>query len=264
MKLSLVTILIPFLSVPSLALANPTGGVAPIENTVFERDFTTDDASLLVKRKGGGGGGRGGGGGGGGRGGTTGGGRGGTTGGGSSGGGGSGGSGGGGARPSPPRYNNVYAGGVSRPYNAGGRSPKGILPYVLPLAIAGGLLGGIWLGQVYAYSWNNPIRYRNPLTDEEEEIPVICLCDEERPCGCDENLDDEYVDLVVAEALANNTEVAAIEEVEGEMTLVINGTLPEGTEDSGEEEGAAMRINVGKKGVLAMAAVLGGMMAAML
>lgn len=251
MKPSFVTLIPLLLSVPQLAVANPAPGLAPIDNTIFERDFPTDDASLLVKRKGGGGGGRGGGG------------RGGITGGGSSGGGGGGGV--GGARPSPPRYNNVYAGGVSNPYRAGGRSPRGIAPYVLPLAIAGGLLGGLWLGSVYAYAWDNPIRYTNPLTDEEEEVPVLCLCEEDRECGCDENLDEEYVDLVVAEALANNTEVAAIEEVEGELTLVINGTLPYDSEDSGEEEeGAAPRVVVGKKGALAMAAVIGGMMAAML
>jgi hypothetical protein len=196
-------------------------------------------------------------------------------GGGGKGGGGSGGSGGGrssggggGSRggSGPPRSyggGKYYGGGASRPFRSGGRTPKGLVAGALiaPAAILL-IMPGLWLYSVYPYHYNNPYRFRNMTrngTDSdnnngntrrqeqagvEETLPVTCLCQENSDCGCDENDDAEYLDSLVGNGsyAALNKTLVTVSDINGTRTLVINGTLPEGT-TAPDESGAVMRIN---------------------
>ncbi|KAK2740450.1 hypothetical protein FQN57_006077 [Myotisia sp. PD_48] len=209
----------------------------------------------LEKRKGGGGsGGGGGGGGGGGRGGgSSGGGRSGGGSGGRSGGGGS--SGGSGSRPGgsssstgrssnsggstrsgsgPPRsYGGgaFYGGGAKVPYTAGGRSPRGVSPFFLPLAMLA-FFPGLWLWGAFAYSLHTPYWYNNITSRLNESIPIVCLCEQYAVCGCDDNEDDAYLgDLLGNDhnRLPRNSSIITVANVNGTTTIFINGTLPNGT-----------------------------------
>ena len=59
------------------------------------------------------------------------------------------------------------------------------------------------------------------------------MCAQYQQCGCDNNTDTSYLDSV-----ANNTTVSKRAVVNGTDTLLINGTLPNGT-DAATASGAA-------------------------
>lgn len=101
-------------------------------------------------------------------------------------------------------------------------------------------------------------------SNRNESLPVICLCQEYSVCGCDENHNQTYIDALVANATAaagDGIITSKITDVNGTRTLVINGTLENGTTaDGGTEEvsGAAkMAELVGKSaGMLTLVAVV--------
>lgn len=222
-----------------------------------------DDAHIedLVKRKGGGGGGgRGGGGGGGGgsRGGSSGGSRGGSSGGsrgGSSGSGGtsSGGRGGAGGASSGgrtftgprPQYGggSRYGGGAATPYRSGQRSPGGILPYAIGGAALGGLAmlafwPGVWYHPVYYYPYHNPHTFHNESSDKNETKDVACACDETVQCGCDDTGNATFLNELIGNGSydALNHSLITVAKVNGTDTILINGTLPDGTSVTEDSE----------------------------
>ncbi|KAF8441919.1 hypothetical protein BGX38DRAFT_1272475 [Terfezia claveryi] len=177
----------------------------------------------------------------------------------------------------PPKYTKYYSGGVKTPYTAGKKSPGGLSPVALPLALAGGLFAGMWLGSVWMYAWNHPLNYFNPptaptmnipyqnsttngtLTDMTYEItpgmnvtlPVKCLCAENAVCGCDEVTDPDYAKNVLEDAAKDGGkgDTARLAVDDGKLVLVVNGTLPNGTTaDGGDEydsEGARLQLGRG-------------------
>ncbi|GAB7366540.1 hypothetical protein MBLNU230_g8528t1 [Neophaeotheca triangularis] len=170
----------------------------------------TDSTRSLFKRKGGG---RGGGGGGASRGSS------------SSGGSSRGSSGGRTANTITPTYGGgrFYGGGAPRPYQAGARSPGGYAPVLLGGA-ALGFFPGLWLYGAYAYG---PYNQRYNYTDDDgnnESLPVQCFCAQYAECGCGENNDSDYIN-----SIKDNETLAQVVEVNGTDTLVVNGTLPNGT-----------------------------------
>ncbi|KAK3984878.1 hypothetical protein QBC44DRAFT_251894 [Cladorrhinum sp. PSN332] len=205
------------------ALPNPVVDVAqhnPVQHT--ERDFS----DLWKRRGGGGGGGRGGGGGG------------------SSGSSGSSsGSSGGrtntGSGPAPAygggRY---YGGGATVPYKSGQRSPRGLAP----LAFLGfGMLAfwpGLWLYGAYMYNYPRPYTFRNETTGQNETKPVICACDPYNVCGCDDPEDTQLLDDLVGTGKYENlnSTVITVADVNGTSTILLNGTLPNGTTAAGGTE----------------------------
>ncbi|KAI9805809.1 MAG: hypothetical protein M1825_000423 [Sarcosagium campestre] len=161
-----------------------------------------------------------------------------------------------------PRFGGgrFYGGGASAPYTAGRRSPKGISPFVLP-GVALGIFSGIWLYSAFAYPYNNPYYFRNtsrfarnrtltgtpPIKfirrqDEEGvvvELPVLCLCQEYSVCGCDDNDDTEFLTSLLpngTDGTGLNETLAQVSDVNGTTTLVLNGTLPNGTTAPGGTE----------------------------
>jgi len=134
-----------------------------------------------------------------------------------------------------------YGGGSTTPYSAGKKSPKGLLPGALLLPAAALLLfPGIWLWSVYPYYYNNPYNFRNRTVQNatdglNQTLPVVCLCQQFAVCGCDDNNDTKYFDSLVGNGsyAALNRSLVNIAEVNGSRTLVINGSLPNGTTPAG-------------------------------
>ncbi|KAF3939884.1 hypothetical protein ABW19_dt0209488 [Dactylella cylindrospora] len=190
----------------------------------------------LEKRKGGGGGGKGGGGGGGGK---------------SSGGSSSGSSSGGKSSSSSSRsssygyktYGGRYGGGSATPYRAGGVSPLGLVPFLLPLAALALIWPGIWLWGVYSYHYNTLYNYYNQTLNANQSVPVQCFCVQYNECACDDNGDISYLSEIIALNQANTSTFAT---VDGVWTLLINGTVANGTgeADAGDTIGAASSLNV--------------------
>jgi len=184
-----------------------------LESQYTER--TADDEELWKRKGGGGGGGRGGGS--------------------SSSGGGKGGSGGsssgGGVRPS---YGGgtYYGGGATTPYRSGGRSPGGIVPFLIA-GSAFGFLGGAYLAGAYNYPYTHPYTYHNATTNQNETKPVDCVCAQDQDCGCEDNADDSWFQSIIGDGsyqgLNKSLVNVANNATDNVSTIYILGTLPDGT-----------------------------------
>ena len=141
---------------------------------------------------------------------------------------------------SAPSYGGgrYYGGGSTSAYRSGASSPRGIAPYVLGGAVLG-IFPGLWLGAAYAYPYTHPYSYHNGSNASEpagmnESLPVTCLCLEYSACGCDDNDDSTYLDSVLGNGsyASLNSTLVNVANVNGTKTIVLNGTLPNGTDDS--------------------------------
>nr|XP_036587491.1 putative glycine-rich protein [Colletotrichum truncatum]KAF6798433.1 putative glycine-rich protein [Colletotrichum truncatum] len=238
--------------------------LAPVE----ERDNTQQDEKLW-KRKGGGGGGGGRGGGGGSSSGT-----GGSRSGGSSGNSGTGGTARGGSRDSsggstktgsgpPPAYGGgrYYGGGATTPYPAGQRRGS-MAPFLL---VGAGLAfwPGLWLAGAHMYPYSHPYRFYNESARENQTKPVLCGCADHQPCGCDENNSTEYMSSLLGNGSYNglNKSVVNVADYQGNSTILINGTLPNGTTAAGGDDdvgttSAAVRVIAENMGFWPVVAVV--------
>lgn len=124
--------------------------------------------------------------------------------------------------------NRYYAGGARAPYSAGARTSSGISPYFLPVA-ALAFFPGIWLAGAYAYSYPHGYYYHNNDDNKNETLPVQCLCEQYQECGCDDNNNSTYYESLFNGTQPRNTSVARVVNVNGTKTIVINGTLANGT-----------------------------------
>jgi hypothetical protein len=165
-----------------------------------------------------------------------------------------------------------YGGGAATPYKAGGSTPKGLVAgaLILPLAMLA-IMPGLWLYSTYPYYYNNPYRFHNQsATDDDDDdndrrslwtrqtqgknetLPVMCVCEEHLVCGCDENDDQTYInDLIGNGSYAGlNKTLITVSDINGTKTLVLNGTLENGTTAPGgtddDDDSAAMNLRVGK------------------
>lgn len=151
-----------------------------------------------------------------------------------------------------------YGGGATTAYRSGGRSPLGIAPY----AIAGvglGIFPGIWLAGAYGYNFHNPYRFHNGSnsTANNESLPVTCLCQKYSACGCDDNGNTTYIDDLLGNgSIADqNSTLVHVGNVNGTKTVVLNGTLPNGTDDS-SSSGATQQTILELSGFWAVGAVV--------
>jgi hypothetical protein len=181
--------------------------------------------------------------------------------------------------------NGYYGGGATVPYTAGKRTPKGLI--AAPLLVGGAALAimpGLWLYSVYPYHYNNPYRFYNRTanrtntndndrrslvhlvtrqsdqTGANETLPVICLCQENSVCGCDENDDPAYISDLVGNGsyAALNKTLVTVSDVNNTRTLVLNGTLPDGTTAPGgtDDDSAAAHSIAKYSGYWAMGLVV--------
>ncbi|CAI4218906.1 unnamed protein product [Parascedosporium putredinis] len=117
------------------------------------------------------------------------------------------------------------------------------VPFVGAAALA--FWPGLWLYGAYSYPYSHPYRFHNNTRDEEEELPVICACDPNSACGCDENQDTAYLSDLIGDGSYNglNHSLITVAEVNGTKTILINGTLSSDTEapSDGDESAAIAR-----------------------
>ncbi|KAF5001497.1 hypothetical protein FGRMN_968, partial [Fusarium graminum] len=124
-----------------------------------------------------------------------------------------------------------YAGGSATPYRSGGRSPIG---RIAPFVLIGGALAfwpGVWLYGAHMYPYENTYRFHNDTSDEDEERDILCACARYAECSCDDNNNTAYYDELIGNGSyqALNKSVVDVAEVNGTMTILINGTLPNDT-----------------------------------
>ncbi|KAH7155800.1 hypothetical protein B0J13DRAFT_234335 [Dactylonectria estremocensis] len=133
-----------------------------------------------------------------------------------------------------------YAGGASVPYRAGAVTAFGIVPFLL-VGSAIAFWPGTWHHGAYMYQYDNPYRYHNATTNKNETREVICGCAQYSVCGCEENNSTAYYDDLVGNGsyAALNKSVINVARVNGTMSLLINGTLDNGTTAIGEDEDSA-------------------------
>jgi hypothetical protein len=98
---------------------------------------------------------------------------------------------------------------------------------------------GLWLYSVYPYHFNNPYRFYNQSMQNATNpngtnmsLPVTCLCQEYSDCGCDENDDQGYLKELVGNGsyAALNKSLVTVADINKTRTLVLNGTLENGTD----------------------------------
>jgi hypothetical protein len=98
---------------------------------------------------------------------------------------------------------------------------------------------GLWLYSVYPYHFNNPYRFHNDSAQNatnpngtNQSLPVTCLCQEYSECGCDENDDQANLKELVGNGsyAGLNKSLVTVADVNGTKTLVLNGTLENGTD----------------------------------
>ncbi|KAL2135511.1 hypothetical protein VTI74DRAFT_8242 [Chaetomium olivicolor] len=129
-----------------------------------------------------------------------------------------------------------YGGGASVPYRSGSPSPSGIFPaFLLGSALA--FWPGWWLG-AHLYHYNHPYHYHNYSSGQNETKPVTCGCDPYNVCSCDENTDQQYMNDLIGNGsyAALNKSLITVADVNGTSTILINGTLPNGTTAAGGDE----------------------------
>jgi hypothetical protein len=106
------------------------------------------------------------------------------------------------------------------------------------------LFPGLWLWSVYPYHLN-PYRFYNESARENQTLPVTCLCQEFSVCGCDNSDNATYLHSAIGNGRETmNKTLLHVADVNDTRTLVINGTLPNGTTAPGGTEGAAARQRV--------------------
>lgn len=97
---------------------------------------------------------------------------------------------------------------------------------------------GLWLYGAYAYNFNHPYTFHNQTNTTagkngtNETLPVTCLCDQYSACGCDDNDNLTYLDSIVGDGNQSNlnSSLVHVGDVNGTKTIVLNGTLPNGTD----------------------------------
>jgi hypothetical protein len=130
-----------------------------------------------------------------------------------------------------------YGGGAAVPYKSGQRSPSGINPVLLGVGVGAlAFWPGVWLYGAYVYHWNNPYRYYNTSSKQNETAAVTCGCDPYAVCGCDENNDQQFLSDIIGNGTDLDNTLVSVATIDGKRTILLNGTLPNGTTADGGSE----------------------------
>jgi len=192
-----------------------------------------------------------------------------------------------------PRFGGKYGGGSSSPYPAGRASPLGIAPVFLGVGLLS-IYPGLWLYGAYGYGYHSPYYFHNrtarrnstntnttntPTRDWPELVirqddggvneskPVTCLCAQYAVCGCDDDGNYTFLDTIIGDGdyFKLNQSLVTVADVNGTSTILLNGTLPNGTTIPGGTEdaitsnstNAAVRTLVEASGYWVMIAAVG-------
>lgn len=90
------------------------------------------------------------------------------------------------------------------------------------------------------YDYDTAYHYHNVSSEANETREVICGCARYAVCGCEENNSTEYYDDLIGNGsyAALNKSIINVARTNGTMTILINGTLPNGTTVVGEDSAA--------------------------
>lgn len=126
------------------------------------------------------------------------------------------------------------------PYSSGKKTPGGISPVLLGAGLGVGAftvfgLAGIWYYHVYSYPYTNKWTFHNATTNTTETKPVNCLCQEYSVCGCEDNENLQFQKDILGNGSyeALNKSVVSVADIQGKSTIILNGTLPNGTTAAG-------------------------------
>lgn len=136
-----------------------------------------------------------------------------------------------GPRPAYGSGGRYYGGGATTPYTSGLRSPSGLTSTALLSIAALTLFEGIWLNPAYLYPFPEPYTFYNTSAGQNQTKPVRCLCEQYQECGCDDNKDPTYMSSLLGNGSISvlNSTLIQVNLVNGTSTILINGTLPNGT-----------------------------------
>ena len=130
----------------------------------------------------------------------------------------------------PPRGyggGGFYGGGSAVPFVAGAAA-GGLAGY----AIAHSSLGfwpGHWYGNAYLYDYKDSVTFHNATTNKDETLPVTCGCSESAECSCGNNVQTAKELLGNGTYSALNKSLIDVGTYKNRKTILINGTLPDGT-----------------------------------
>lgn len=131
-----------------------------------------------------------------------------------------------------------YGGGAAVPYGPGGRSPtRSVAPFIVGGA-ALAFFPALALYGAYAYNFGGPYHYYNSTSRTNESLPMECYCGRYSSCGCDANNNTDYLNSV-----ANNASVAKKAVINGTQTLVVDGSLQNGTTAPGGTDSGARSLS---------------------
>jgi len=87
----------------------------------------------------------------------------------------------------------------------------------------------------------HPWTFYNSTAGANQTKPVNCLCEEYQECGCDDNSNSTFQSDVLGDGSYNNLNksLVTVDDVNGTSTILINGTLPNGTTASGGTDSAS-------------------------
>jgi hypothetical protein len=110
---------------------------------------------------------------------------------------------------------------------------------------------------VYYYPYSAPYSFYNTSAGANQTKQVLCLCQEYTACGCDDNSNATFMNSVIGDGnpAQFNTSLVRVSAVNGSDTIVLNGTLLNGTETT---SGASRIVGMGwnwMMGWLAISAV---------
>lgn len=96
----------------------------------------------------------------------------------------------------------------------------------------------------------------------EETKPVTCICAEYSVCGCDDNGDQTFLASIIGDGTYStlNQTLVQVADINGTSTIILNGTLPNGTTAPGgvDDASAASNVKVSHySGYLVMVALVG-------
>ncbi|TLS24914.1 hypothetical protein PpBr36_08401 [Pyricularia pennisetigena] len=122
----------------------------------------------------------------------------------------------------------VYAGGSKTPYQSGSRIGT-IAPFLL-LGTALAFWPWVWHHGAYMYPYHNPYHYYNASSQRNETRNVLCGCQQYEVCSCDEENNGTVKELVGDGSYDKmDKNVVNVAEVNGTQTILIDGSLPNGT-----------------------------------
>ncbi|EGU73615.1 hypothetical protein IWW34DRAFT_796722 [Fusarium oxysporum f. sp. albedinis] len=120
----------------------------------------------------------------------------------------------------------------------------------------------MWLYGAYIYPFTDTCFYRNETIDEDEERSVVCGCSWYENCACDDPDSAPYFKEPIGSGSyeALNKSIVDVAEFNGTKTILINGTLPNGTALAGDKDknSAPARCVVGTFGYWPTVAVILG------